>query len=71
MIQTETFRVSGIRCEHCVVKLRVALRDQEGLEAARANLMGEVTLSWNDEVVDRQSLVDTLAGAGFKEVQTL
>ena len=68
MIRTETINVSGIRCEHCVVKLRVALRDQQGLEAARANLMGEVTLTWNDERVDRAALVETLSAAGFRPV---
>ncbi len=68
MIRSETFRVSGIRCEHCVVKLRVALRDQEGLESARANLMGDVTLEWDDERVDRATLVETLASAGFRQL---
>ena len=42
---TETFLVSGIRCERCVLRLANALEDQPGLDAAHANLMGEVTLT--------------------------
>ena len=47
---TDTLLVSGIRCERCVMRLATALEGQPGLEAAHANLMGEVTLTWDDEV---------------------
>ncbi len=67
-IQTETIQVSGIRCERCVNRLAVALRGHEGLEAATANLMGQVTLSWDDERTGREALVHALAGAGFHEL---
>jgi copper chaperone CopZ len=66
-LQTETIQVSGVRCERCVGRLAAALRGHEGLEAANANLMGHVTLSWDDELTDRDSLVTTLARAGFAE----
>jgi hypothetical protein len=39
-VVTETLQVSGIRCERCVNRLAVALRGQDGLESANANLMG-------------------------------
>ena len=41
-LQTETIQVSGIRCERCVNRLAAALGGHDGLEAANANLMGEV-----------------------------
>jgi hypothetical protein len=66
-VQTETIRVSGIRCERCV-RLAAALTGHEGLEAANANLVGEVRLSWNDERTDRDALVAAMARAGFREV---
>jgi copper chaperone CopZ len=66
-VRTETFDVTGIRCERCVNRLAVALRNQDGLESARANLMGEVTLSWNDDQTDRERLVSALAAAGFRQ----
>ena len=59
--------VSGIRCERCVMRLASALERQPGLQAAHANLMGEVTLTWDDDVTSRATLVATLAGAGFHE----
>jgi copper chaperone CopZ len=66
-IRTETIQVSGIRCERCVARLGGALRGHEGLEAANANLMGRVTLSWDDERTSREALLDTMSKAGFRE----
>ena len=65
---TETIQVSGVRCERCVGRLAGTLRGHEGLEAANANLMGRVVLSWDDEVTSRDALVATLARGGFREV---
>jgi copper chaperone CopZ len=66
--QTETLRVSGIRCERCVARLAGALRGHEGLEAANANLVGEVTLAWDDERTSRERLLEAMARAGFREL---
>ena len=66
--QSDTLQVTGIRCERCVGRLAGALRGHEGLELANANLMGQVTLSWDDEQTSRDALVDALATAGFREV---
>lgn len=67
-IQTETIQVSGVRCERCVNRLAVALRDLDGLESASANLIGEVTLAWDDERTDREEILACLANAGFREL---
>ncbi|HEY1367104.1 MAG TPA: heavy-metal-associated domain-containing protein [Gaiellaceae bacterium] len=67
MSATETIQVSGIRCERCVGRLAAALREHEGLEAANANLMGQVTLVWDEERTSREALVSALARAGFRE----
>ena len=64
---TETFLVSGIRCERCVLRLANALEDQPGLDAAHANLMGEVTLTWDDDVTSREALAQVLSTSGFHE----
>lgn len=66
-IRSETLEVSGVRCERCVNRLAVALRGHDGLEAASANLLGQVTLSWDDERTSRDALVRALAAAGFHE----
>jgi copper chaperone CopZ len=70
-LQTETMQVSGIRCERCVGRLAGVLRGHEGLEAANANLMGKVTLSWDDEKTDRDALVAALARGGFRPAEAV
>ena len=65
--QTETLQVSGIRCERCVARLAAALTGHEGIEGANANLMGQVTLSWNDEQTSRDAILAALGRAGFRE----
>jgi len=64
---TETVRVTGVRCERCVGRLAVALEDHDGLEYANANLMGDVTLSWNAERTSRDDLLAALSRAGFHQ----
>lgn len=68
-MQHETIRVSGIRCERCVGRLAVALRGHDGLEYANANLLGDVTLGWDEERTSRDAIVDALGKAGFREVE--
>ena len=62
---SETIHVRGINCEHCVMRLGKALESVEGLESANANLMGQVTLAWDDERLGREEIVETLRRAGF------
>jgi copper chaperone CopZ len=64
---TETLQVSGIRCERCVMRLAKSLEGHEGLEAANANLMGQVVLAWDDERTDRAQILAAMANAGFRE----
>lgn len=67
--QTETLHVSGVRCERCVMRLAATLRDVDGLEAANANLIGEVVLTWDDQRTNREALVAALARGGFRELE--
>jgi copper chaperone CopZ len=64
-VRSETMKVTGIRCERCVLRLGGALETLDGLESATANLVGEVTLAWDDERVRREEIVAALARAGF------
>lgn len=68
MTSEATIRVSGIRCERCVGRLAVALQAHEGIEHANANLLGEVSLAWDDETTSREAIVATLARSGFHEL---
>ena len=67
-VRTETVQVTGIRCERCVNRLAVALREHDGLESANANLMGRVMLAFDDEKTSRDALLEQMAKAGFREI---
>jgi cation transport ATPase len=66
-LRSDTIQVTGIRCERCVQRLAVSLRDHEGLEAANATLMGQVSLTWDDERTSREQLLEAMSRAGFRE----
>ena len=57
--------MSGVRCERCVLRLGAALQGLEGLKSANANLVGEVSLAWDDERVQRETIVAALERGGF------
>jgi copper chaperone CopZ len=67
-VQTETIQLTGVRCERCVMRLGKMLEEHEGLEAANANLLGQVTLTWDDARTTRKALLDAIARGGFREV---
>jgi hypothetical protein len=50
------------------MRLAGTLEGHEGLEGANANLLGQVTLSWDDERTSREALLERLATAGFREL---
>jgi copper chaperone CopZ len=66
VLREETLQVSGVRCERCVMRLAKVLEGHEGLEAANANLMGEVSLAWDDERTSRDALLEALERGGFR-----
>jgi hypothetical protein len=47
------------------MRLAATLEGQEGLEQASATLMGQVTLSWDDDRTSRDDLLAALARGGF------
>jgi copper chaperone CopZ len=70
-VRTETLQVTGIRCERCVMRLAATLEGQDGLEQANATLMGQVTLSWDDEQTSRDDLLAAMARGGFRPVEAV
>ena len=63
--------MSGIRCERCVMRLAKMLEGHEGLQAANANLMGQVSLAWDDERTSRDALLAAMARGGFRELEAV
>ncbi len=68
-LRSDTVQVTGIRCERCVMRLGAALEGLDGLESANANLMGRVTVTWDDERVERDEIVARMAQAGFRPAE--
>jgi copper chaperone CopZ len=66
---SETIQVSGSRCEKCVRRLAKTLEGTAGLEAANANLMGQVVLTYDDGLTSRDAIVEAMARGGFREQQ--
>ena len=64
---TETIQLKGISCGRCVMRLRHVLKDHDGLEAANANLMGQLTVTYDDERTNRAALLADVARGGFRE----
>jgi copper chaperone CopZ len=65
--RTETLQMSGIRCERCVMRLAHVLEGHEGLAHANADLMGRVTLTWDDDLTSRDALLAAMQRGGFRE----
>ena len=53
------------------MRLGSSLQGLDGLEAANANLMGQVTLAWDDERLARADILAALRRAGFEPAPVL
>ena len=68
-VVSETMQLNGIRCERCVARLTLVLKDHPGLESANANFMGQLSLTWDDELTTREKLLEAIARGGFRPVE--
>jgi copper chaperone CopZ len=60
----EVFEVEGVHCPRCIEKIAAALTDLDGLQAANANLMGEISVQLDGPAAHDRVLA-ALEGAGF------
>ena len=49
-----------------MLRLGEALRPLGGIESANANLMGRLSLAWDEEQVDSDTIIEALRRAGFR-----
>jgi copper chaperone CopZ len=68
-IVNEVVQVKGIRCERCMARLAKVLEHHDGLESAKADFQGRVTLVYDDERTNRDALLAEMLRGGFREVQ--
>ena len=53
------------------MRLAKMLEGHDGLEAANANLMGDVVLHYDDERTSKDALVAAMARGGFRELEAV
>jgi copper chaperone CopZ len=58
------YEVEGVHCPRCIAKIATALQGLEGLVAADANLMGEISVRLDGPEAGER-VRSALAGAGF------
>lgn len=61
---TVVYEVEGVHCPRCIAKIAGALQGVEGLLAADANLMGEISVRL-EEPAAHDRVRAALEGAGF------
>ena len=65
----EVYEVEGVHCPRCIATIAGALQGIDGLLAADANLMGEITVRL-DGPAARERVHAALAGVGFPVAAT-
>ncbi|MDP9258263.1 MAG: heavy-metal-associated domain-containing protein [Actinomycetota bacterium] len=60
----EVFEVEGVHCPRCIEKIAAALKGVEGLRAADANLMGEISVRLDGQAA-HDRVKAALEDAGF------
>jgi copper chaperone len=64
---TETILVPEIHCDHCKTSLEGALKPTEGVEQAAVDVAAKtVTVTYDQTLVDRARLVETIEEQGYE-----
>jgi len=66
MMETKTFKVRGMSCQHCVNAIKQNVGKLHGVDNVDVSLQaGTVTVSYNAEQVDTEAIEGAIAGAGY------
>lgn len=61
-----TFKIDGMSCEHCQARVRAALLEQAGVNAANVSLAnGTATVLYDEQVTSPYALLQAIGGVGF------
>jgi copper chaperone len=64
---TTTFKVQGMTCNHCVMRVAKALKAVPGVQDAKVDLQrAEAIVSYDDAKVSTEKLSATVVEAGYK-----
>lgn len=65
-MQTQTFHIEGMRCEHCKAKVEKALQGIDGITSAEANVQeANVRIAYDESRVSYDDMRDAVEDAGF------
>lgn len=64
----KTIKVEGMSCQHCVKRVKNALEVIKGIKSLDVSI-GEVTLQFDDSLVDETVIKNAILNAGYKVVE--
>ncbi len=67
MKKTETIKIQGMSCGHCVMSVREALEETEGVEIEDIEI-GSARISYDTEKTSREQIEEVIEDAGYKVV---
>lgn len=69
MMETKTFAVSGMKCEHCLTKVENALKSLPGVNAVEGSLADKsVTVTYDEGQVSPARMKESVAASGRYEL---
>ncbi len=69
-METKTFTVNGMKCEHCKAKVEAAVRGLEGVSAAEVNLADRnVTVTYDAAAVQPAQMKEAVDNLGHFEME--
>jgi copper chaperone len=68
-MSTSTFKIQGMTCNHCVMRVAKALKSVPGVQDAQVDLKkGEAVVTYDEANVTREKLSSAVVDAGYKIV---
>ncbi len=65
--QSETLKIEGMSCNHCVSSVNKALSSTEGVEVKNVEI-GKAEVSYDADKVTHEQLVEAIEDIGFEVV---
>ena len=68
-MSTSTFKIQGMTCNHCVMRVAKALKSVPGVQDAQVDLKkGEAVVTYDEASVTKEKLSFAVVDAGYKIV---
>lgn len=67
MKKEERFEISGMTCNHCVMRVEKTLKAVNGVQSASVDLTSRLaTVEYDSDRTDSGQLISAIEGAGYK-----